>query len=207
VWEAMIVSLWLTWPAEHAEQRRAFLLQRLTVVALVLVALLQSQWTTRSVWADIHKPYSGDAAMARFLKSLPPGKRIAGFGYHSIGPEAWFRARVYFNQPESYWVWSQKPRVEARAPFAIATHPDVIVYGGWNWSAQNGDISEDWVKPEMEEMNSVPMSDAFRIVEYAEAHGYRETHRFCGEAFMRSGYSEQLCQVALEPAATALAAK
>jgi hypothetical protein len=206
VWEAMIVSLWLTWPAEDAEHRRAFLLQRLTVIALVLVALLQNQWTTRSVWADIHKPYSGDLAMAHFLKSLPPGKRIAGFGYHSVGPEAWIGRKLYFNQPESYWVWSQKPRVEARAPFAIATHPDVIVYGGWNWSAQNGDISEDWVKPEMEEMNSVPLSDAFRIVAYAEAHGYRETHRFCGEAFMRSGYSEQLCQVALEPVAAAEAA-
>ena len=82
----------------------------------------------------------------------------------------------------------------------------MIVYAGWNWSAQNGDISEDWIKPEIEKMNSAPLSDAFRVVAYAKAHGYRETHRFCGEAFMRSGYSEQLCQVALEPASVVAAA-
>lgn len=203
LWTALIASLWLVWPARDATSPRAFWLQRLTLASLVLVGLLQIQWTARSVWADIHKPYSGDEAMAQFLKSLPPGKRIAGFGYHSVGPEAWLHRKVYFNQPATYWVWSQKPRVDARAPFAIATHPDVIVFGGWNWSQRNADVSEDWVKPDLQTLNVVPLHDEFATIAYAEAHGYRETHRFCGEAFMRSGYSEQLCQVALQPVSAA----
>jgi hypothetical protein len=99
----------------------------------------------------------------------------------------------------TWWIWSQEPRNDARAPFAIATHPDVIVFGGWNWSEHNADVSEDWVKPNLATLNSVPLNDAFHIILYAEAHGYRETHRFCGHVFLRSGYSGARCQVALEP--------
>jgi hypothetical protein len=199
IWEAMIAALWLTWPAEPVSGGFALWMRRVTVAALVLVALNQVQWTGRAMWEEIHKPYAGDKAMAKWLKANEGEKRIAGFGYHSVGVTAWFDHPVYFNQPATYWIWSQQPRNDARAPFAIATHPDVIVYGGWNWSEHNADISEDWVKPNLAELNSVPLNDAFHIVDYAEAHGYRETHRFCGHAFLRSGYSEELCQVALEP--------
>lgn len=199
VWEALIAALWLTWPAELPERGFALWVHRVTVAALVLVSLNQVQWTAHAVRDEIEKPYSGDEAMAKWLKSDEAGKRIAGFGYHSVGVAAWFHGPIYFNEPATYWIWSQKPRNDARAPFAIATRPDVIVYGGWDWSENNADISEDWIKPNPERLNEVPLNDAFHIVDYAEAHGYRETHRFCGHAFLRSGYSEKLCQVALQP--------
>jgi hypothetical protein len=199
IWEALIASLWLTWPAEPSSRWYKKWLNGLTVAALVVVGLNQMQWTAHAVWDDIHKPYSGDEAMAQWLKTNEAGKRIAGFGYHSIGIAAWFQGPLYFNQPATWWIWSQEPRNDARAPLAIATHPDVIVFGGWNWSEHNADVSEDWVKPNLATLNSVPLNDAFHIIDYAEAHGYRETHRFCGQAFLRSGYSEELCQVALEP--------
>ena len=75
----------------------------------------------------------------------------------------------------------------------------MIVVGGWNWSEHDADISEDWVPPDLATLNSLPLNEAFHILPYAEQHGYRETHRFCGHAFMRNGYSEELCEVALEP--------
>ena len=199
LWEALVAALWLTWPAEEPRRGFRLWLPRLTLAALVLVALNQVQWTAHSLWDDIRKPYSGDEAMAKWLKANEAGKRIAGFGYHSVGVTAWFHGPLYFNEPATYWIWSQLPRNDARAPFAIATHPDVIVFGGWNWSEHNADVSEDWIKPNLDTLNSVPLNDAFHIIDYAEAHGYRETHRFCGHAFLRSGYSEELCQVALQP--------
>ncbi len=200
VWEALIASLWLTWPTELPKRGFALSLHWVTVVALVLISLNQIQWTAHSLRDEIEKPYSGDEATAKWLKSSEAGKRIAGFGYHSVGVTAWFKDPIYFNEPATYWIWSQLPRVDARAPFAIATHPDVIVFGGWNWSENNADISEDWIKPDTTRLNAVPLNDAFHIVDYAKAHGYRETHRFCGHAFLRSGYSEELCQVVLQPA-------
>ena len=199
IWEALVASLWLTWPAEPSSRWHEKWLYGVTVAALALVGLNQAQWTAHAVWDDIHKPYSGDEAMAQWLKTNEAGKRIAGFGYHSVGVTGWFHGPLYFNQPATYWIWSQQPRLDARAPFTIATHPDVIIFGGWDWSEHNADISEDWVKPNLATLNSVPLNDDFRIIPYAEAHGYRETHRFCGHAFLRSGYSEELCQVALEP--------
>jgi hypothetical protein len=100
--EALIASLWLTWPAEPSSRWYKKWLNGLTVAALVVVGLNQMQWTAHAVWDDIHKPYSGDEAMAQWLKTNEAGKRIAGFGYHSIGIAAWFQG------PST----SPKPRVE-----------------------------------------------------------------------------------------------
>lgn len=199
VWEALIASLWMTWPAELSPRWYEKWLHGLTVAALVAVGLNQAQWTAHAVWEDIHQPYSGDEAMAQWLKTNEAGKRIAGFGYHSVGVTGWFDGPLYFNQPATYWIWSQQPRLNARAPFTLAARPDVIIFGGWSWSEHNADVSEDWIKPDLATLNSVPLNDAYHVIDYAEAHGYRETHRFCGHAFMRNGYSEELCQVALEP--------
>jgi len=75
----------------------------------------------------------------------------------------------------------------------------VIVVGAFDWNPRNGTITDDWIAPNLAELNRIPLNDGYAIIPYAEAHGYRETHRFCGTAFMRQGYSEIECQVALEP--------
>jgi len=61
-------------------------------------------------------------------------------------------------------------------------------------------VDDDWNKPDAS-LNSIPDEDSYRIVPYAEAHGYRITHVFCGDQFMRFGYSEQACNIILQPAA------
>jgi hypothetical protein len=204
LWVALVASLWLTWPetssSDSVTANRKLWLHRLTQAALILVALDQAWWTAHSVWADVHQPYSGDTAMAKFLESQPPGIRIAGFYYHSVGPAAFLAHKVYFNQPTAYWVWTRSLRINQQAPATIATRPGLIVVGGFDWSARDGDITDDWIAPDPSELNRVALDDLFGIVPYAEAHGYRETHRFCGHAFMRDGYAEYLCQLALEPA-------
>jgi hypothetical protein len=201
LWVALVAALWLTWPenASAAATNRKWL-HRIALTAFVLVAIDQAWWTAHSVWADVHQPYSGDTAMAKFLESHPPGRRIAGFYYHTVGPVAFLGHRVYFNQPTTYWVWTRKLRTTQQAPATIATHPDLIVVGTFDWDARNGSITDDWITPNLSELNRVPLNDTYGIIPYAEAHDYRETHRFCGHAFVRDGYSESLCQIALEPA-------
>lgn len=204
LWETLVACLWLTWPATpRTPSRNVLWLRRVTLAVLVLACVNQLQWTGHAVWSDMHQPYAGDKAMASWLKTLGPGKRVAGFGYHSVGVTGWFHHPLYFNQPTTWWAWSQKPRIDARAPFAIATHPDVIIFGGWNWSERNADISEDWVKADLKTLNAIPLNDDFGIIPYAEKHGYRVTHQFCGHGFLRSGYAEEYCQVALQPVASA----
>ena len=200
LWETLLAALWLTWPAQSPAGGWKRWLQRAVVAALVLVAADQAWWTAHAVWADIHGPYSGDLAMAKFLRAQRPGKRIAGFYYHSVGVAAYFPQPIYFNQPAAYWIWSRDQRVVQQAPATIATHPDILVVGRWTANPRNGNLIDDWLPGDPDTRDAIPLNDNYGILAYAEAHGYRETHRFCGRAFMRDGYSELLCQIALEPA-------
>ncbi len=201
LWESLLAALWLTWPEFPLAGARLWL-HRVTLAVLVLVAADQIGWTARALWGDIHGPYSGDVAMAKFIASQGSGKRIAGFGYHSVGVEPYFTHPIYFNQPTAYWIWSRNVRIDQEAQQTIARHPDIIILGGFDWSERNSTITDDWLRPDPTELDRVPLNDTFQILPYAEAHGYRETHRFCGHAFMRQGYSETECQVALQPVLT-----
>jgi hypothetical protein len=189
-----VAGLWMTWPRHSPRDLRTRWLQRITLAALVLISLEQISWTAHAVYSDIHAPYSGSVATAKFLKAAAVEKRVAGFYYHSVGPQPFFSRDIYFNNPHSYWLWSRDLRVNQRAPQTIATHPDYVVVGVWAWSPQNGDLSFDWLPAD-----ALPEADVYGIIPYAEAHGYHETHRFCGNAFMRNGDAEELCDVILQP--------
>lgn len=200
LWESFVAGLWLTWPVAAPATRNSLWVRRMVLAGLLLVSLDQAWWTAHTVWSDIHGPFSGDVAVAQFLKTQGPGKRVAGFYYHTVGAAAWFHHPIYCNQPHAYWVWSRKLRIKQQAPATIATHPDILVVGEFRESPRNGNISDDWVAPDPSEDEPATIDDAYGIVPYAKAHGYRETHRFCGHSFVRDGYAEELCQVVLQPA-------
>lgn len=199
LWTVLVTALWLTWPAQPERTPAGVWLHRALVAALVLAAIDQAWWTAHAVWGDMHGPYCGDVAMEQFLKAQPKGTRIAGFYYYSVGAEPWFDHPVYRNQATSYWVWSRNVRTDQQAPATIAARPDVLVLGQMRWGPRNGNIDTEWMAPPADETPDESLSDRYRIVPYAEAHGYRITHRFCGTAFMRDGYSEQLCETAMQP--------
>jgi hypothetical protein len=199
LWTALVAAAWLTWPADNSVSRVTVWLRHATVSALALVAVGQIWWTAHSVWADVHRPYSGNLATARFLRDLKPGRRIAGFYYYTVGSAAWSRRPVFFNQPHTWWLWSSEERTDPQAPAAIASHPDVIVVSGMEPGPRDFTITDDWIVRNPAEAHRVPLNDIYSIIPYAEAHGYRETHRFCGDSFMRASYAEQLCEVVLEP--------
>jgi hypothetical protein len=200
LWTALIASTWLTWPTRAPASWNALWLQRAVVAALAVVAIQQAMWTALAVHADVHHAYAGDTAMAQFLKSKRPGKRVAGFYYYTVGAAAWFRHPIFFNQPHAYWAWSREVRTVQGAPATIATRPDVIVASGMEPSAHDANITDDWIAPNLAQERRTPLNDVYGIIPFAEAHGYRETHRFCGRSFMRAAYAEELCEVALEPA-------
>ncbi len=199
LWTALLAALWLTWPSQPQRTRAGVWLHRALLAALLLAAAGQAWWTAHALWADVHAPYSGDVAMEQFLKAQPKGTRIAGFYYYSMGVEPWFDRPIYTNQPTAYWIWSRNVRTDRQAPAAIAARPDVLVLGQMGWGPQDGHIEDDWIPPEPSESPHQRLSDRYRIIPFAEAHGYRITHRFCGKAFMRDGYAERLCETAMQP--------
>jgi hypothetical protein len=191
---AFLASAWLVWPQDKKLTRWTFPFALL----LLLVTIEQITWTFHAVWSDMHQPYSGGKMAAAFLEQHLPGHRAAGFYYHAVDTLPYFRHNIYENQPgRSSWLWSTNNRIDPAAPSELQRRPNYVVLGGFDWG-NNSDITVDWEKPDYQ--TGPPLDDQYGIRAYFLAHGYRETHRFCGHSWMRNGYSELLCDVILEPA-------
>jgi hypothetical protein len=117
----------MLWPAQAPAAGFRLWLHRLTLIALAAICLEQISWTLHAVRADVHGHYCGDPATAQFLAAHARGKRVAGFGYESIGPAAWFSGPIYINQSHADWLWSSNARVNEQAPAVLSTRPDFIV--------------------------------------------------------------------------------
>ncbi len=206
-----VVSAWLTWPvsdpvliAPPGRLRRWPWLQPVTTAVFTLVCAEQIGWSAHAILAERRLPYAPDAAAANYLKEKGvgrlPGPLVAGFGYFSIGPLLYFPRNIYSNQaPHRYWFWSSaepSPTVWA----ALAQHPAFVVVGTFEGGPQ-GEITRDWEPAEPTDPAFL-RGDGYGFARFFEAHGYRETHVFCGWSVMRSSYAEQMCDTILEPAQT-----
>jgi len=189
---ALIAVLWIDWPLEgdsHAPVWRA-------ILSLVLLAIAGEQclWTARAVRADLTGQYSGDRDAAGFLAAQIAGKTVAGFQYYSIGILPYFSSNIFENQPkEAFWNFSKKVDVDAHVAETLSQQPDIIDVG---FAVRPPDAREGSAP------TGLPQTFEPRIEREILATGlYRETHRFCGDAFSGHGYHEGLCQVILERSA------
>ncbi len=94
LWVTLLMSLWAAW---DVTERPDFNLQSVMVAALAIVCVLQLPWTWRAFAYDFSRPTSANPATAAYLKTLPPGTRIAGFG-RSVGVQPYFASNIFFNQ-------------------------------------------------------------------------------------------------------------
>jgi hypothetical protein len=194
---ALVVTAWLLWPRADERQTPALPL----LVCLLLVCAEQVGWTAHALWADVRGAYSPSRMTAGFLRGLPPGTRVAGYYYHSISALPFFASNVFENQPRhGYWLWSTANRIDQAAPAELARRPDVVVLSGWQGGPSQS-VSTDWESSREDEdaaARSVPFADLYGLRPYFLAHGYRETHRFCGHSWIRFDYSEESCDFVLE---------
>ena len=205
VFIAFLVSSWLCWPrrAAPASAVSGWIPSKAALALLSCLLFLlcceQIAWTVHAARADTSSPYAPGPATARFLQENFHGKRIAAFYYHSVAVLPYFSSNIFENQPEhSYWTWSTDNRISARAPYELLRKPDYVVVSGWEWG-KDGFVSADWEIALQGERPKVLLADTYRIVPFYEAHGYHETHRFCGRTWIRFSYAEMICDVILEP--------
>lgn len=202
IFASFVAAAWLTWPQERPVTHFALWRERLLVLVLLTVCIEQIGWTAHALRQDAGGAYSGDKAAADFLKQNALHKKVVGFYFFSIGPVAYLGRPLYLNQAgREYWSWSNKVRVNAQAPAALQQHPDfVVVSTSSDWDSQ--DIIHGWhyiSGKQVQESLADDEADDYKIVDYFLAHGYHETHVFCGHPVMRSGDFAKLCQVILEP--------
>jgi hypothetical protein len=187
----VLAVLWIDWPQEGESRAPAW--RAILSLALLVIAGEQCLWTVHAMRTDLTGKYSGDRDAAEFLAGQIPGKTIAGFEYYSVGILPYFSSNIFENQPkEAFWNFSKKVDVDAHVAETLAKQPDIIDVGfavrppGVRGSAPSG----------------IPQTFEPRIERDILSSGiYRETHRFCGDAFSGHGYHEGLCQVILERSA------
>jgi hypothetical protein len=182
IWVTLLMILWAAWdPA--ADNSPGLNLQKTLGALLFFICLLQLPWTWRAIRYDIHSPYSGAKATAAYLHTLPANLRIAAFGPESTAILPYFADNIFFNQPTTFWLWSTRNTIDIDVPQTVATHPDLILV--------------------LQQFNLAYRPDDNLILDYAQANGYRETHRFCGSTFMLEFQKvPDSCYLVLEPTST-----
>jgi len=193
---ALMAVAWVSWQQRLPLRRTPRWMEMLLRASLATVLVVQVGWTAHALWSEAHQAYSGDRMAARYLQESARGKRVAGFYSLAAGPELYFDRKIYFNQPTSYWPFSMDARMNLSQSQVLAARPDYVVIGTRGYLQ---DVVLNQVATVMNTSGNWP-GDLQRIGDYFEAHGYRETHRFCGVTPMRGGYNNKLCQVILEPA-------
>jgi hypothetical protein len=185
IWVTILMILWTVWNPD-ADAAQDLNLQKVVGGSLLFLCILQLPWTWGAIRFDIRSPSSGAKDAAAYLRTLPTGLRIAGFKPQSTAIVPYFPGNIFFNQPTSFWLWSARNTIDTDAPQVLATRPDLIV---------------------LTVLYSVPdVPDENPILNLAQANGYRETHRFCGQMFSHHMLdSEKSCYLILQPAIVALA--
>lgn len=175
---------------------------RTFVLLLTLVCLLQVSWLVVSARNDRRLPYDPGPETARFLlahkEAHPEAKKIAAFGYFTVGVQPFYAANPFFNLPTAYWVWSSHADTVSNHFATLEQHPDLVVF------------SEDLTEPGFMRNEWAPLSPVSALSERADldrnpiildlrAHGYHQTQRFCGQRFTRLTSSYKLCHLIFEP--------
>jgi hypothetical protein len=189
LWISLVCALWLAWRQANVSSA----LRHALTAVFVCVLAIQIGWTIHSLKAEFERPYSGDKLAAEFLKSQPAGKRIAGFHYYSVGPQAYQFHNAYINQSTTFWPWSTIRDPDLYIAETATQHPDIVIIGESYTGSQM--TRNQWMPMALiglKEVNSP-------AVPYFESLGYRQTHQFCGESGMRFGYSRSICYIVLEP--------
>ncbi len=189
---ALLAVLWIDWPKKgdsHAPVWHAILF-----FVLFAIAAEQCSWTARAMRTDLTAAYSGDRDAAAYLAGRIQGKTIAGFQYFSVGILPYFSTNIFENQPkEAFWNFSRKVDVDAHVAETLDRQPEIVDVG---FAVRPPDATQGSAP------TGFPATFQPRIEREILATGrYRETHRFCGDAFSGHGYHEGLCQVILERSA------
>lgn len=188
LWIALIAVLWSGWnlPVRRGNAY-ALATDRCVLASLLLVSLLQVSWTVESGLHDWRRPYTGDVAAANFLRRLPKATSVvAARGAVGTGPPLY---RDHFYRNTNPDVLQEQPQL---GPMLLQ-HPGVVVVG--DLLVGNQHLHNQWFPLKRVGASELSPADLYDL-----AHaGYRETHRFCGESFMRTGYSHELCQYIYEP--------
>ena len=189
-WVALVGVLWVvSLQAAETKGRLKLTTPLLLLFALTLVVeVLQVDWSTHALYADLTGPYSGHLALANFLQQLAPDQRVANFDQGPDAVNAYLAHRPYFNTNTAYWPFSRTRDPDLRFAETMATHPDRVVI---TLSLVEAPVMNQWV-------TLMPQGTVLTYparMAYLKTHGYHESNRFCGTRVFRDAAESLDCDV------------
>jgi hypothetical protein len=102
-----------------------------TVAAMILVIMIQSYWTYKSVRYDWRFPYSGSREAAGFLQTRDiPSADLYAIGYACTGIQPYFARNIFGNfAGGSFWDWSRRSHVNQDAAHLDSLRPKFVIVG------------------------------------------------------------------------------
>jgi hypothetical protein len=127
----MVCITWVTWPKERLGGLRHWL----EVAAFGLMLIIQISWSAYAIKFDHYSRYSPDKEAAEFLRSSSGNGSTIVVTYlnradelsYSVGILPYFDGRVYANQNEAFWWWSNLNTTEAGFRATLPNHPRFVV--------------------------------------------------------------------------------
>ena len=187
VWIALVCALW----AVAAADRDKYFAQQSVTCALyfsvLVIMLLQVGWSVHALQADFRLPYASGQETATFLKQQPPNKKVAGFNSDSASVNVYFARTPFFNQQVDYWPFSRTHDPDLFADQTLAASPDTIVMAEFIMESLP---TNQWLK--LVDQGTLQFDNP-ELTATVIDHGYRLSHRFCGEQFFRNAVEMDSC--------------
>ena len=187
---ALVAAAWISLETRVQVRGSRVISSAMGAVAL-LVLLLQIGWTSHAIDAERYHAYDPGKETETFLVRNYAGKRIDGFGFETVSVQPYANHNLFSNWDHSYLLWSNANPIDLRRTEALAQHPDVVVVA--DLTQQQDSLYNQWA-----EEAPAGFHPSAGMLRFWEEHGYRETHRFCGERYMRAGSDNSVCEVLFE---------
>jgi hypothetical protein len=163
-----------------------------------VVILLQIGWSIHCLRVETFSQDDAGRETEAFLATHFPGKRVAGFAFDSVSLQPYAARNLFFNQPHAFWIWSVPVDIDRRRTEALLQHPDAVVTVDFI-------IRDDFLYDQWRPIVPPGRHIYVGMTEFWQDHGYRITHRFCGDRFVRLGVSHTVCELIMEPESAAKA--
>ena len=129
----LVCLLWMTWPSPEPRMLPHEIAGRTALIYMIGVQIL---WSAYAIHFDHFNAYSADRAAAQFLRPLlgREGKvAVTSIDDHPMpisnatGILPYFNRNIYMNQPEPFYLWSDKNDSDSLFDALLPSHPAVVL--------------------------------------------------------------------------------
>ena len=191
-WFALLGLIWTAWPSLASGARKGRVDFAFHII-LAVVLVQQVAFAAHALYFDNRYAFDGGEAAERFITQAAPAGTVASYTFFPTSLQPYSRTNLFVNRPATYERWKRQDTIDYAVETVAASHPQMVVIGEGFSGTRDFDNQ------------IIPVNLPGRPMEsgeerrYLVAHGFVETHRFCGDHPIDFGTYEKVCQIIFEP--------